>query len=394
MKIALVLSSPPGYSETFFNALIKGLKEQGHDVTLYTGDVGYSFNLCKHVKHPAIQKYAVFQIFSMLYVGLTLLTSFKAVKRFFYLEKNEGTSTKRIIEKMFLNASLLKFKGDWIHFGFATASLNREFVATSVGAKMAVSFRGYDINVYPLKHLNCYNLLWRQIDKVHSISHYLLNKAYTLGLNKKVSSKIIYPAVDMAHISEVSIQENQFPMKIMTIARFSWIKGLDLLIDVAASLRDLGVPFEWHIIGSGSDTEKERYLYSLTEKNLQQHLFFKGSLSHRDTLDLLEKSDLYVQTSLNEGFCNAVLEAQAMGLPCVAFRVGGLVENILDAQTGWLIAPFETLKMAEKIKFITERSLDDKEELKHFSRQRVQRHFNLNDQKKAFHQFYNEVIRG
>ena len=89
-----------------------------------------------------------------------------------------------------------------------------------------------------------------------------------------------------------------------------------------------------------------------------------------------------------------MLEAQAMGLPCVAFRVGGLVENILDAQTGWLIAPFETLKMAEKIKFITERSLDDKEELKHFSRQRVQRHFNLNDQKKAFHQFYNEVIRG
>jgi colanic acid/amylovoran biosynthesis glycosyltransferase len=38
-KIGIVLSSTPGYSETFFKSKIKGLQESGYDVTLFVDTI-------------------------------------------------------------------------------------------------------------------------------------------------------------------------------------------------------------------------------------------------------------------------------------------------------------------------------------------------------------------
>lgn len=388
MKIALVLSSPPGYSETFFNSLIKGLKEEGHELTLYTGYASQPYDLCKHVKHPAIHKFYVIQVFLMLYRGLTLLPYFKTIQRYFRLEKNEGTPLKRILEKIYLNAALLKFQGDWIHFGFATTALHRELVSDAVGSKMAVSLRGYDINVYPLKYVHSYDLLWRQVDKVHSISSYLLNKAYDLGLDRTKSFQVIHPAGNLENFPKPVEHKMGTKFRIVTIARFGWIKGLELLTEAALILKRSGLDFEWILIGTGSSSEKERYLFDVHEKQLQEQLIHKGQCSHKETLEILKDADVYVQTSLNEGFCNAVLEAQALGIPCVAFRVGGLPENVVDGETGWLIESFDTPKMAEKIEEILHLTTEQKNRMAQQSIERVRKDFNMVKQKREFNEFY------
>lgn len=392
MKIALVLSVPPGYSETFFNSLIKGLQEEHHEVTLYTGKVKRKYDLCKHVTHPSVHKFYIVQVFLMAYRGLTLLPNFKTVKTFFHLERKEGTPVKRIIEKIYLNAVLLKFKGDWIHFGFATTALQRELVPKAVGAQMAVSIRGYDINVYPLKYLDCYGVLWRQVDRVHSISNYLLNKAYGLGLGQNKSFRIIHPAVDLKTLPKPNANQNKGGFKIVTIARFDWIKGLEMLTQVALILKDRGLDFEWVVIGTGNTSEKERYLFDVNEKQLNTHLIHKGQCSHHETLNILKDCDLYVQTSLSEGFCNAVLEAQALGVPCVAFDVGGLPENISHMKTGWLIEPYDVVAMSDKI---SDMSVLTPAEIAKFSQHAIKRvhdYFALEQQKQAFQEFYAKQI--
>ncbi len=58
---------------------------------------------------------------------------------------------------------------------------------------------------------------------------------------------------------------------------------------------------------------------------------------------------IYVQPSLNEGFCNAVLEAQAMGKLTIASNVGGLPENIVDGKTGWLFENLSSESLAQQI---------------------------------------------
>ena len=155
MKIAIVLPNAPGYSETFFRSKIKGLQRHGHDVLLATAKKDVQFDLCEQVIHPKIYKNKALQLVMMLKVFLSLSIYYKSVYAYFKLERKEQTSFKRIIEKVYFNATLLKLKVDWLHFGFATMTLERELVSKAIGAKMGVSFRGFDINVYPLKHLNC-----------------------------------------------------------------------------------------------------------------------------------------------------------------------------------------------------------------------------------------------
>lgn len=388
MKIALILSSPPGYSETFFRSKIKGLKEKGHEVVLITSKSNRSFDLCEHQTHPQVYQNKIRQIIAMLWVFLSLIPFWKQAKRFYSLEKLEGTSTKRIIEKIYINATLLKLNVDWLHFGFATMSLDRELVAKAIKAKMAVSFRGYDIGVYPLKHKGCYQQLWKHLDKVHSISHYLLHRAYQLGLSQSTPYQIITPAVDFSDLPNPKACDNDGKTKIITIARLHYIKGIDDLLKTADHLKNKGVKFEWQVIGDGHQSDLERYHYHRYELGLEEEVKFIGKLNHEQTLESLAKSDLYVQTSLSEGFCNAVLEAQALGKLCVAFNSGALAENIKDRETGFLAKSFSPESLSQEIIKVNNFAEVDKQKISQQAQERVQKDFNLNQQKEAFNQFY------
>ncbi|NND89012.1 MAG: glycosyltransferase family 4 protein [Flavobacteriaceae bacterium] len=358
MRIGIVLSQPPGYSETFFSSKIKGLIEQGYSVSLFVQKKTTDFRLCEIKVAPKVYRFPLLQALSMLGVFFTLIPRLGKVMRFIQIEKEEGTSFYSILKKIYLNAHLLKADLDWVHFGFATQSLGSECVAKAIGAKMAVSFRGFDINIYPLKHRQCYNKTWKYVDKVHSISKYLYEKGISLGLSTEVPHHIITPAVQMATLPN-RIDVNNTRTQIVTIARLNWIKGLETAISAIALLRKRGVEIEYHIIGEGSIKDTERYTFHAYEEGLQKQIKFHGALPHEEALQFLNRSDIYLQPSINEGFCNAVLEAQALGKFVVASNVGGLPENISNGKTGWLFPvgdPEALADLLEKIIAMPENS--------------------------------------
>ena len=371
MKITLVLSQPPGYSETFFRSKIKGLKANGHQVVLVTAATNKSFDLCAHIQHPKVYKNPIRQLLSMLLVFVGLLAYWTKVNRYINLERKEGTSFKRLIEKIYINASLLKLNADWIHFGFATMALDRETVPKAIGAKLAVSFRGYDIEVFPLKNRDCYQSLWTHVDKVHSISNYLLEKAFDLGLSKSVDSEVIYPAVDFDFIKKIQLSNDILgvKLKLLTIARLHWIKGIDDLIETAQHLKSKQIDFEWKVIGEGDQKHTERHAYHIYKAGLQEQVLLLGKLSHAKTLKELSTTELYVQTSLSEGFCNAVLEAQALGKLCLAYDAGALSENIQNNITGFLSPKGQPHLLAQKIIEVEQLSNQQKDSLRHMAAQ-------------------------
>ncbi len=390
MTIGIVLATPPGYSETFFTSKINGLKKNGFEVILFVQTPQKGFSLCKVSQSPRIFTNPVFQLFSSVYEFVRLIPHFKKVFHFFKEEKKEGTSIIHIYKKIYLNAHILKHKLDWLHFGFATQALGKEFVAQSIGAKMAVSFRGFDINVYPLKHPNCYDLLWQQVDKIHSISYYLLSKANQLGLPTLIPYQIIAPAVNMIQFPPEFNSHLQPPFSILTIARLNWIKGIDTAIDSMKLLDEKGINFTYTIIGSGTEKEKEQYHYQVIQLNLTHKINFIGKLSHQETIDYLKKADIYIQPSINEGFCNAVLEAQAMGKLCIATNTGGLTENIENNKTGWLIPKNNPEALANKIIEVVHLPNDKKQIISLQARERIKQHFTIKKQQEEFINFYND----
>ncbi|MEH6764530.1 MAG: glycosyltransferase family 4 protein [Aequorivita antarctica] len=388
MRIGIVLSQTPGYSETFFNSKIKGLQHNGMDVRLYCQSKKDDFNLCPVFVSPRVSRNPLLQFWYFLKEFFLLLSHLPVLIRFVKLERKEGTGVLQLFKKTYLNAHLLKANLDWLHFGFTTMALGSETVAKAIGAKMTVSFRGFDINVYPIKHPNCYKGLWKHVDKVHSISQYLLSKAVVMGLPAETPFAIITPAVQLDSLPLSKAQLSSGNFKIVTIARLTWIKGLDIAIAAMAKLKENGFTFKYYIIGDGDKNYTERYKFMAYELGLNEEVVFCGKLSHHETLEHVSTSDLYVQPSLNEGFCNAVLEAQAMGKLTIASNVGGLPENIVDGKTGWLFENLSSESLVQQIETVLALSIADKKTISQNAQKRVIEEFNIEKQQAEFVSFY------
>jgi len=387
MRIGIVLANTPGYSETFFTSKIKGLQAHGITVHLFVRKRAMDFALCPVHTAPKVFRFSLFQLVAMMGTFLSLIPKTSAVHAFVKLERAEGTSISSLFKKVYLNAHLLKANVDWVHFGFATQAIGSECVAKAIGAKMAVSFRGFDINVYPLKFPKYYDTLWKYVDKVHSISMYLYKKGVGLGLPEETAYKIVFPAVAFQQLPRINPGKNDV-FKIVTIARLNWIKGLDVAITAMKELKDRGVSFQYYIIGDGTTKEMERYQFQVVELGLSDTIHFCGKLTHHDTLEHVRQADLYIQPSLNEGFCNAVLEAQAMGKLVIASDVGGLQENIISESTGWLVPVGEPISLADKIGEVLALPQEKQQQIKKNAVTHVHSKFSIEKQQQAFVEFY------
>ena len=104
--------------------------------------------------------------------------------------------------------------------------IGRENVAKAIGAKMSLSFRGYDVAIFPLKNKKCFAKVWNKLDKVHSISNDLLDVAKKFGYNSKIPTKIIYPSIDVGRFksSNYSKKIDINNIKFLTVARLHWKK--------------------------------------------------------------------------------------------------------------------------------------------------------------------------
>ncbi len=388
MKIGIVLAQPPSYSETFFNSKIKGLSEHGFTVELYVRQKSSDYENCKLITAPEVSKSRIIQGFKTAFVLIGLLPSLKRISCFIKLEKSAGRPSSQILKNIYTNSHLLKADLDWLHFGFTTMVLQSEHVAKSIDANMAISCRGYDMDVYPLKNPNCYSLVWANVDKVHVISKYMLNRATGNGMLNTTETSIITPAINTSLFQDnIEKQIDKIkPIRITTIARLHWIKGLDYTLEALALLKAKGIKFNYEIIGEGSEYESLRF--AVHEQGLDGVVSFRGKLSHQETLKKLEETDIYIQYSHSEGFCNAVLEAQAMNCLCIVSDGGALPENVLHKETGWVVPKRNPKALAETIFRVLNMDSLALKVIRSKARERVLNDFTINNQIQSFIDFY------
>jgi colanic acid/amylovoran biosynthesis glycosyltransferase len=275
-----------------------------------------------------------------------------------------------------------------LHFGFATQTLGSEFVAKAIGAKMGVSFRGFDIAIYPLKHPGCYKKLWNQLDKVHTISKDLLERAYELGLTRTVEVQKITPAIDVNVFTPKLSQPDSPTVRFLTVARMHWKKGLVDTLQALTIFKQLGVPFTYTIVGDGSTKEWERVAIARRDFSLENEVILAGKRNKEQVVQHYKNSDVYLQYSISEGFCNAVLEAQASKLLCVVSDAEGLSENVLHETTGWVVPKCTPELLAQQLAMMVNMSDSEKEIIRNAARSRVEEHFNIEKQQAEFVQFY------
>src|SRR5690348_17102649 len=119
-------------------------------------------------------------------------------------------------------------------------------------------------------------------------------------------------------------------------------------------------PLQWHaglrprlrLVGAGVFMPQMQRI--VAELGIQDSVEFLGL--RRDVVDLLQQSWGFVMPSRWEGMPNALLEAMACGLPCVATRVSGSEDIILAGVNGLLVEPEQPAEMAQALRRLIEDS--------------------------------------
>ncbi|NDC76829.1 MAG: glycosyltransferase [Chitinophagia bacterium] len=310
--------------------------------------------------------------------------------RLFRRNQEDGFSWEANLKSLFSAAHIIGHRLDWLHFGFASNAVHLENLACVMGARMAVSIRGYDISIQPLKHPGCYSLLWKRIDRLHYISGALYLKALSDGLSPTVEAVRIEPAADPGILKWCHPQapREDRTIRLMTIGRISWKKGYVQTFMALVSLKAAGIRFTYRIVGDGDDLEM--ILYMRKELGLEAEVVLEGKKTHTDTLMLLNDCDLYLQYSVQEGYCNAVVEAQLFGRPCIVSDAEGLPENVIDGVTGWVVPSNHPEKLYRKIEEVLAMDQDERDKIGQAASARIRQSFSLDRQLQKFIAFYEE----
>jgi glycosyltransferase involved in cell wall biosynthesis len=133
---------------------------------------------------------------------------------------------------------------------------------------------------------------------------------------------------------------------VVVVANLIPYKGLDYFVDAWRDVVRTLPGARAIVVGEGpARTELEA-----RAADIGGSIRFVGS--RHDVPELLQAADLVVQSSLYEGFPNAVLEAMAAGRPVVATAVGGTVEAVVSERTGILVPPRDSAALAAAIQRI------------------------------------------
>lgn len=112
-------------------------------------------------------------------------------------------------------------------------------------------------------------------------------------------------------------------------------KAQNDLLRAAASVLAARDDVRFFVVGEGAlRPELEALAAGL---GIADRVVFTGF--RQDALDLLRAFDLFVMSSYLEGLGTSIMDAQALGVPVVATRTGGIPELVEDGVTGLLAAP-------------------------------------------------------
>ena len=206
---------------------------------------------------------------------------------------------------------------------------------------VVISCRGAQINIAPHNNQrqNYRTGLFSTFElaaAVHCVSHAILEEAIPFGLDPN-KSVVIRPAVDTTFFKprKSSIQQRPGKFRVITTGSLIWRKGYEYGLLAIRKIVDAGLAVEFIIIGGGP--ERARVLFTIDDLGISDRVRLLGKLSPEQVLDELQKSDVFLLSSLSEGISNAVLEAMACGLPVVTTDCGGMREAVTDGIEGFVV---------------------------------------------------------
>lgn len=208
------------------------------------------------------------------------------------------------------------------------------------------------------------NKVWRTAEKICApITDYFITvcdamaeKAVAAGVDRPEKFRTIYSGMELdwflnAKFDTGKIREEfgiPFDAPVVgKIARLFSLKGHDQLMDAAPEIVRRVPNVRFFLIGDGvllEHLQKRAHEYGILE-----NFVFAGLIDRTRIPEMISAMDVVVHTSLREGLARVLPQSLAMGKPCVSFDIDGAREVVINDYTGYLVEPFDSVGLADKV---------------------------------------------
>lgn len=173
------------------------------------------------------------------------------------------------------------------------------------------------------------------------------DKAFIVRKNPAASIFYLPEAVN-ERFFETRWQENA-SNQILFVGYLSFRKGLEVLIKALGEVRKRVPTVHLKVIGSGTSLYQKKLNRLVATHGLEKHVKFLGSCGVERISEELSKAAVFVLPTLIDNSPNSLAEAMAVGVPCIASRVGGIPSMIEPGVNGLLVEPGAVTELSEKI---------------------------------------------
>ena len=175
---------------------------------------------------------------------------------------------------------------------------------------------------------------YTKFNQVISVSQSV--QATTEKLFKNINNSItLYNPIDANNIIELSSQfvpfnQSSQRIRLVSVGRYVQQKAFHRLVSITARLVTEGYDIELWLVGEG---EQRILLEKQIEKlNLKDRVFLTGF--QNNPYPYIKNADVFVCSSLTEGYSTVVTEALILECPVVTTDCSGMKELLLDGKCG------------------------------------------------------------
>lgn len=362
MKVGYVLKRYPRYSETFIVNEILAHEAAGLEVEIFAlrspTDTHFQ-DAISRVRAPVT--YLQFSgVRAQGFWSTISAASDELPDLFSNLEAAKGEEGRDVYQAVVL-AQLVHERGITnlhAHFGTSAASVTR-LAARFSGVPYTFTAHAKDIFHESVVPEDLARKL-REAARVVTVSDFnvrFLKEGYgpdAAGVTR------LYNGLDLDRFSFTERSEKPGTPHVVGVGRLVEKKGFSDLLDAVANLRERGVVLRCSIVGSG-DQEPE-LLARRARLGLEEVVSMPGPMPQREVVDLVRGATVFAAPCVEgddgnrDGLPTVLLEAMALGTPCVSTAVTGIPEVVRHEETGLIARERDPRSLADSI----ERLLGDR----------------------------------
>ncbi len=365
LRIAYLVSRYPAISHTFILREVLALRRRGFEI--HTASINppncAPEGLTDEELHEVettfyIKSVAVPRILAAL-LGQMFLSPLRFFAGFLYALRIAGSDLRAMLFSVFyfgeavLLSAWMRRKGlSHVHVHFATPAATVALIATRIAKiEFSVTVHGPD-EFYEAGRYQLAEKL-RRAQFVCAIGQYCRSQLMKLSAQEHWHKFEISPlGVDPEVFSPVQHKRVAGQFRILCVGRLVSAKGQAILLEAVSQLLRNRQNVFLTLVGDGPDRAGlERFASGL---GIAAHVRFAGSVNQDSIRLLYGQSDAFVLPSFAEGIPVVLMEAMAMGIPCISTTITGIPELIVSGREGILVPPSDVALLAGAIMLLND----------------------------------------